>query len=64
MLLFLSVIENIVVLCHLFCLRPRAQSFYTQLKSYRGEKNSHDRSLQESNARSSANQSMRTIVLI
>ena len=33
MLVFLSVIENIVVLCPSFCcFRPRARSFYSQLK--------------------------------
>ena len=33
MLVFLADIENIVVLCHLFCcFRPSARSFYSQLK--------------------------------
>ena len=64
MLVFLSVIENIVVppFDHLFCcFRPRTRCFYSQLK--RAEFH-NARSLQENNAHSAANQSGRTIVAI
>ena len=62
MLVFLSVIENIVVLAvfahaHIVLL--------TTQKSRRAEKKFHNAwSLQENNARSAANQSARTIVAI
>ena len=66
MLVFLSVIENIVVLCHLFVVFAHAHVvLLTTQKSRRGGKKFHNaRSLQENNARSAANQSARTIVAI
>ena len=66
MLVFLSVIEDIVVppFDRLFCcFRPRARGFYSQLKRAR-EKFHNARSLQENNAHSAANQSGHTIVAI
>ena len=67
MLVFLSVIENIVVLCPSFLLfsLTRMQFLLTTQKSCRAEKNFHNaQSLQENNARSAANQSTLTIVAI
>ena len=67
MLVFLSVIENIVVLCSYFLLFSPTRSLLllkTQ-KSRRAEKDFHNaRSLQENLALSAANQSARTIVAI
>ena len=65
MLVFLSVIENIVVLCPSFLLfLPHAHIVLLKpQKSRRAEKKIHNaRSLQENNAGSAANQSSRTIV--
>ena len=67
MLVFLSVIENIVVFCPYFrCFLPRARSFYSQLnRAVESRKNFHNGgSLQENLARSAANQNARTIVAI
>ena len=64
MLVFLSVIENIVVLCPSVFAHAHVVLLTTQ-KSRRAEKKIHNaRSLQENNARSAANQSARTIVAI
>ena len=65
MLVFLSVIENIVVLCPSFLLYSpkRPYLLLTTQKNRRAEKNFHNaRSLQENNARLAANKSARTIV--
>ena len=67
MLVFLSVIVNIVVFCPSFYV-VFAQAhvvLLTTQKSRRAEIKFHNaRSLQENNARSAANQSARTIVAI
>ena len=67
MLVFLSVIENIVVLLSIFSVvfaHARVVLPTTQ-KSRRAEKKIHNaRSLQENNTRSAVNQSARTIVAI
>ena len=67
MLVFLSVIENIVVLCLSFLVffaHAHVVLLKTQ-KSRRAEEKFHNaRSLQENNARSAANQSARTIAAI
>ena len=65
MLVFLSVIENKVVLCSSFVLFSPTAVLLTTQKSRRAEKKSHNTwSLQENNARSAANQRARTIVAI
>ena len=67
MLVFLSVIENIVVLLSIFSVvfAHALVVLLTTQKSRRAEKKFHNaRSLQENNARSAANQSARTIVAI
>ena len=66
-LVFLSVIENIVVLLSLFSVvfAHAHVVLLTTQKSRRAEKKFHNaRSLQENNARSAANQSAHTIVAI
>ena len=67
MLIFLSVVEDIVVLSSIFSvvLAHEHVVLLTTQKSRQTEKKSHNaRSLQENNARSAANQSARTIVAI
>ena len=67
MLVFLSVIENIVVLLSIFSVvfAQAHIALLTTQKSRRAKKKFHNaRSLQENNARSAANQSVRTIVAI
>ena len=68
MLVFLSVIENIVVLCPNFFFVVFAQThvvLLTAQKRRRADKKFYNaRSLQENNARSAANPSARTIVAI
>ena len=67
MLAFLSVIENVFVLCPSFSVvfAHAIAALLTTRKSRRAEKKFHNaRSLQENNARSAANQSARTIVAI
>ena len=67
MLVFLSVIENIVVLCLSFfvVVSHALVVLLTTQKSRRAEKKIHNAgSLQENNARSAVNQSARTIVAI
>ena len=67
MLVFLSVIENIVLLLSIFSVvfaHAHVVLFTTQ-KSRRAEKKFHNaRSLQENNASSATNQSVRAIVAI
>ena len=63
MLVFLSVIENIVALLSIFSVvfAHAHVVLLTTQKSHRAEKKIHNaRSLQENNARSAANQSART----
>ena len=66
MLVFLSVIENKVVLCSYFLLfSPTTRSVTHNSKEPSSREKSHNaRSLQENNARSAAYQSARTIVAI
>ena len=67
MLVFLSVIENIVVLLSIFSVvfAQAHIALVTTQKSRRAKKKFHNAwSLQENNARSAANQSVRTIVAI
>ena len=66
MQVFLSVIDNIVVLCPSFVVFAHVHVvLLTTQKSRRAEEKIHNaRSLQENNARSAANQSACTIVAI
>ena len=67
MLVFLSVIENIVVTLSIFSVvfAHAHVVLLTTQKSRRGEKKFHNaRSLQENNAHSAANQNARTVVAL
>ena len=68
MLVFLSVIENVAVLCPFFFVvfaQAHVTVLLTTQKSRRAEKNFHNaRSLQQNLSRSAANQSARAIVAI
>ena len=67
MRVFLSVIENVVVLCPSFSVvfAHAIAALHTTRKSHRAEKKFHNaRSLQENNPLSAANQNARAIVAI